>query len=69
MAKKIIFNIANTNNYLDNIEYIDDRKYNDSRYYICNKKLCNLGWTKQYSFDEGLKETIEWYNDNINYWK
>jgi dTDP-glucose 4,6-dehydratase len=69
LAKKIIFNITNNTTYLDKIKYIDDRKYNDCRYYICNKKLCNLGWTKRYSFDEGLKETIEWYKDNINYWE
>ena len=28
-----------------------------------------LGWTPRKNFDEGLKETIEWYENNVDVWK
>jgi dTDP-glucose 4,6-dehydratase len=37
------------------IEYIQDRPFNDSRYYISNQKVKNLGWDIQVSFLDGLK--------------
>ncbi len=38
----------------------------------CNKKLKKLtGWTPQYSLEEGLKETIEWFKNpqNLKFYK
>ena len=46
------------NNYNEYIEYIDDRPFNDKRYYISNEKLRDLGWTIDKDFIEGLKELI-----------
>lgn len=44
------------------IDYVDDRLGHDRRYAINHKKLTNnLGWNPQYSFENGLKETIDWY--------
>jgi UDP-glucose 4,6-dehydratase len=40
------------------IEYIEDRPFNDKRYYISNEKLKNLGWEIKKDFDEGLNELI-----------
>lgn len=53
------------------IEFVDDRPFNDRRYYIDSEKLHNLGWTPKKSWDDGLRETIEWYktHDLDNYWK
>ena len=28
-----------------------------------NEKLKSLGWKQQYSLEEGLKETIEWWKE------
>jgi dTDP-glucose 4,6-dehydratase len=42
-------------------EYVEDRAFNDSRYCIDSNKIVSLGWSKQISFEEGLKKTIEWY--------
>ena len=28
-----------------------------------------LGWEPQYSFDEYLKKTIDWYTDHQDWWK
>ena len=63
---KILINLIKNNNdndindddYSKYIEYIDDRPFNDKRYYISNEKLKNLGWTIEKDFIEGLKELI-----------
>jgi dTDP-glucose 4,6-dehydratase len=39
--------ITGTQNYDDWIEYVNDRPFNDRRYYICSKKLKNLGWSQK----------------------
>jgi len=39
--------ITGTQNYEDWIEYVNDRPFNDRRYYICSKKLKNLGWSQK----------------------
>ena len=64
LAKKI-FEIMNVDK-KNKINYIDDRPYNDKRYYICDKKLKELGWIKKTDLNEGLKKTIEWYETNKN---
>jgi len=38
------------------ISYIDDRPFNDKRYYISNQKLKDLGWEITISFEEGIKQ-------------
>jgi nucleoside-diphosphate-sugar epimerase len=38
----------------------------------CNKKIMkNTNWKQQYSLEEGLKETIEWFGnkDNLKLYK
>lgn len=44
------------------IQYVKDRPGHDRRYAIDNRKLTReTGWEPQYSFENGLKETIDWY--------
>jgi dTDP-glucose 4,6-dehydratase len=45
----------------DWIEYIPDRNFNDFRYAINSTHLKNLGWKEEKDFEDGLKETVEWY--------
>jgi len=45
----------------DHIEFVDDRPFNDVRYYISSAKLHGLGWSPQVGFEEGLQRTIDWY--------
>jgi dTDP-glucose 4,6-dehydratase/UDP-glucose 4,6-dehydratase len=45
IAKLLIRKIKNTDDYEKWITYIEDRPFNDKRYYISNKKLKDLGWT------------------------
>jgi dTDP-D-glucose 4,6-dehydratase len=42
----------------DYIEYIEDRPFNDKRYYISNAKIKSLGWSIQENFDKGIDELI-----------
>lgn len=52
------------------IEYVKDRPGHDRRYAIDWLKIKQeLGWEPLKSFEEGLKETVEWYRDNEWWWK
>jgi dTDP-glucose 4,6-dehydratase len=47
------------------IRYVEDRPGHDRRYAIDPSKLeSELKWRPQVSFEEGLRETIEWYRGN-----
>jgi dTDP-D-glucose 4,6-dehydratase len=54
VAKMLIELVKNTKDHSKWIEYIEDRPYNDKRYYISNKKLKDLGWTIKIPFEEGV---------------
>ena len=58
VAKILIEMIKNTQNYDEWIDYIEDRLFNDQRYYISNEKLKKLGWSITIDFIEGIKELI-----------
>lgn len=51
-----------------NLEYVEDRNFNDYRYSISSKKLRKLGWVEETSFQDGINKTITWYLVNKNYW-
>lgn len=52
------------------IEYVKDRPGHDRRYAIDFSKIENeLGWKPQYSFEDGLQQTIEWYKTHEDWWK
>lgn len=47
------------------IVYVKDRPGHDRRYAIDSTKIQReLGWTPEYTFERGIKETIRWYLDN-----
>lgn len=50
--------------------YVDDRLGHDRRYAIDPTKLeAELGWKPQYTFDSGILETINWYQENEDWWR
>lgn len=52
------------------IEYVKDRPGHDRRYALDNAKLINdLGWQPMYSFEEGIKKTIDWFIKNEWWWE
>ena len=52
------------------IQYVTDRPGHDMRYAIDPAKLeKELGWEPVYNFDTGMKQTIEWYLNNREWWE
>ena len=52
------------------IEYVEDRKGHDLRYSVDWTKINReLGYEPQVKFEDGLKETIDWYRENEAWWK
>ena len=50
------------------IEYVQDRPGHDRRYAIDNTKITTeLGWQPEYTFEQGIQETIEWYLQNLEW--
>ena len=45
----------------EHITFVDDRAFNDVRYYISSDKLHSLGWHPKVGFEDGLQKTINWY--------
>jgi dTDP-glucose 4,6-dehydratase len=69
LAKKII-RLLKREEPEDWIEYVPDRAFNDSRYYLTFDKLTKLGWKPKYTLDDALPEVIKWYKetDIVSHW-
>ena len=53
----------------DLIEFVDDRPGHDLRYGLNSSKIRNeLNWSESINFEDGLKQTIDWYVNNIDWW-
>ena len=49
----------------DLITFVEDRKGHDLRYAIDSTKVeKELGWDRTYTFEDGIKETVDWYLNN-----
>lgn len=56
--------------YLNQIEFVVDRPGHDFRYAIDASKLENhLQWHPSVDFLHGLESTVQWYLENLNWWK
>ena len=54
----------------DMIEYVKDRPGHDFRYSLSSNKIkYELGWKPKITFEDGLKDTIQWYLENEEWWK
>ncbi len=52
------------------IEFVEDRLGHDFRYAIdFSKAQKNIDWEPQINFEDGLKNTIDWYKNNTDWWK
>lgn len=51
------------------IEHVKDRPGHDRRYALDSSKLKKLGWKPEHNFEQAMKETIEWYKNNPDWWK
>ena len=51
-------------------EFVPDRLGHDRRYAIDHSKITeHLGWSPQTSFEEGIKKTVKWYQDNKSWYE
>ena len=65
IVKLIIDTLEKTENL---IKYVKDRPGHDRRYAIDNAKITTqLGWEPAYTFEQGMKETIQWYLENTEW--
>ena len=63
-----ILNIMEKPNSL--MEYVGDRPGHDKRYSIDSSKIQNeIGWKPKYDFKQALRETVEWYLQNQDWWE
>ena len=52
------------------IEHVKDRPGHDRRYAIdASKARAELGWSPHIAFPDGLKATVEWYQQNRGWWE
>ncbi|MFL9501314.1 dTDP-glucose 4,6-dehydratase [Rhodopseudomonas palustris] len=52
------------------ISFVTDRPGHDARYAIDASKVeRELGWHARYTFDDGLRQTVQWYLDNRTWWE
>jgi len=50
------------------IKYVPDRPGHDRRYAIdCKKIETELNWRAEISFEDGLRQTVEWYKKNLSW--
>lgn len=65
IVKLIISTLGKSDNL---IKYVKDRPGHDRRYAIDNTKITTeLGWVPAYTFEQGMKETIQWYLENTEW--
>ena len=52
------------------ISFVTDRPGHDLRYAIDPAKIeGELGWKPTYNFDTGIRQTVQWYLDNRDWWE
>ncbi len=62
--------LKNISKYEELITFVDDRPGHDTRYAIDASKIeKDLGWTPNENFSSGIKKTVEWYLQNIEWCK
>lgn len=66
IAKLLLNNFGFKN---DKLTFIKDRPGHDRRYAVNWSKIEKLGWKPERSFDEWLVKTIDWYRENVWWWR
>lgn len=50
------------------IKFVENRPFNDQRYFLDDQKLKKLGWFERTTWEEGLRKTMDWYAKNADWW-
>ena len=65
MVKTILKQLGKSENL---ITFVEDRKGHDLRYAIDSTKAEEeLGWNRTYTYEDGIKETVDWYLNNTDW--
>jgi dTDP-glucose 4,6-dehydratase len=51
------------------IEFVADRPGHDYRYALDITRITDLGWEPRVTFDDGLEQTVRWYEENQSWWR
>ena len=51
------------------MQFVQDRPGHDYRYSVDPTRAERLGWTRRWSWPEGLAQTVRWYLDNERWWQ
>jgi dTDP-glucose 4,6-dehydratase len=51
------------------VEHVSDRPGHDRRYSLDASKAHACGWRPRRDFEEGLAETVRWYQENESWWR
>ncbi|MGP1275823.1 MAG: dTDP-glucose 4,6-dehydratase [Caulobacterales bacterium] len=56
--------------YADQITFVTDRPGHDARYAIDASRIRDeLGWEPSVTLEDGLRQTVQWYLDNEDWWR
>ncbi|MBI4032970.1 MAG: dTDP-glucose 4,6-dehydratase [Candidatus Blackburnbacteria bacterium] len=66
VARKILEILGLDESY---IEYVEHRLGHDFRYANDGRRIRELGWRPEHTFDEWLEKTVEWFKENEWWWK
>jgi UDP-glucose 4,6-dehydratase len=50
------------------IQFVDNRPFNDQRYFLDDAKLKQIGWQERTTWEEGLRKTLQWYTSHPDWW-
>ena len=53
----------------DMVDKVQDRKGHDRRYSLDDSVLRGMGYAPQIPFADGLKATVQWYQENRSWWE
>ena len=51
------------------VRSVEDRLGHDRRYAMDGARLASLGWTPSVVVEEGLRDTVDWYRANEDWWR
>jgi dTDP-glucose 4,6-dehydratase len=66
VTKRLLEILGKDESYID---FVEERLGHDFRYSCDGSKLRELGWEAEYSFDEWIEKTVEWFKENEWWWK
>jgi len=71
LASKVVDYVGSRTNSASQVRFVSDsviRPNHDRRYALNTDKIRGMGWKPQYTLEQGLEKTFQWYIDNYYSW-